>query len=207
MEEIKTKTCKVCGKDLPLSEFHRTRNGGYRDMCKCCYSARMKEAARAKKKETKAAEAAEPHPAFPGLNNTDEVLKLSALLDRFCTVGMALWGFMPIKKEDCAKAAKYLQGYPSLREIFSLCVVMRDSGERVSPAAVALQFQGISVAAYDLIANIGNKFYAFTEDAEPHPFPSITYDGDPFHYLSDTEICDELRRRGWHVVATKTIQL
>ena len=42
---MKTKICKVCGRELPETSFRKVKGGGYGNTCKECISGAMKEAA------------------------------------------------------------------------------------------------------------------------------------------------------------------
>lgn len=46
------KTCKHCGKELPLSEFYGTKNSndGHSSICKACHRTRVQEARQEKKR-------------------------------------------------------------------------------------------------------------------------------------------------------------
>lgn len=61
MEEIKTKRCSHCGKELPVSMFHRSSNSsdGYQSWCKPC----INEDARNRTARKRAEKAAAQHAA------------------------------------------------------------------------------------------------------------------------------------------------
>ena len=42
---METKTCKVCGRELPETSFRKVKGGGYGSTCKECISEALKEAA------------------------------------------------------------------------------------------------------------------------------------------------------------------
>lgn len=42
---METKTCKSCGRELPLTDYRRVKGGGYGNTCKECCSEALKEAA------------------------------------------------------------------------------------------------------------------------------------------------------------------
>lgn len=56
MEEIKTKVCSKCGRELPLSEFHKKTKSkdGLQSCCKECGNKAASEYARRKKENEKA---------------------------------------------------------------------------------------------------------------------------------------------------------
>lgn len=77
-KEEATKTCKRCGKELPLSSFSRNRNG-LLGVCKDCMKAAQKKGAKPAKpaKPEKPAEPETPkeEPAYePGTDKADQVL-------------------------------------------------------------------------------------------------------------------------------------
>lgn len=54
MEEIKTKVCTKCGRELPIEKFSKGSNkGGLQSRCKDCVSEYMKEYAEKKKRKRK----------------------------------------------------------------------------------------------------------------------------------------------------------
>ena len=48
---METKTCKVCGRELPETSFRKVKGGGYGSTCKECISEALKEAAFQRKTE------------------------------------------------------------------------------------------------------------------------------------------------------------
>lgn len=56
MEEIRTKVCKCCGEELPVTSFYekKTAADGYQTYCKKCQNKKMVEYARNKKEKEKA---------------------------------------------------------------------------------------------------------------------------------------------------------
>lgn len=60
MEEIKTKVCSKCGRELPIEKFSKGSNkGGLQSRCKDCVSEYMKEYAERRKAQRKEKENAE----------------------------------------------------------------------------------------------------------------------------------------------------
>lgn len=55
MEEIRTKVCKCCGEELPVTSFYekKTSSDGYQTYCKKCQSKKMVEYARNKRAKEK----------------------------------------------------------------------------------------------------------------------------------------------------------
>lgn len=41
---METKTCKVCGRELPLTDYRKVKGGGYGSTCKECFLEALKEA-------------------------------------------------------------------------------------------------------------------------------------------------------------------
>lgn len=56
MEEIRTKVCKCCGEELPVTSFYekKTSADGYQTYCKSCQSKKMVEYARNRREKEKA---------------------------------------------------------------------------------------------------------------------------------------------------------
>ena len=66
METIKTKVCKCCGEELPVTSFYekKTSADGYQTYCKSCQSKKMTEYARNRKAKEKARKVEEERVEF-----------------------------------------------------------------------------------------------------------------------------------------------
>lgn len=72
MEEIKTKVCNKCGRELPIEKFSKGSNkGGLQSRCKDCVSEYMKEYAERRKAKRKERENAEFEKKYKIYTNKD----------------------------------------------------------------------------------------------------------------------------------------
>lgn len=66
MEEIRTKVCKCCGEELPVTSFYEKKSSadGYQTYCKSCQSKKMVKYARNRKAKEKARKVEEERVEF-----------------------------------------------------------------------------------------------------------------------------------------------
>ena len=72
---METKTCKVCGRELPETSFRKVKGGGYGSTCKECISEALKEAAFQRKTEGGGKQTPFSDPDFDG-KEPGEVMRM-----------------------------------------------------------------------------------------------------------------------------------